>query len=110
MRIDPSLRIQPRRDLAMSPCKARLARERFWQARDRMPALPRRSLRAFQAVRVDDDGAEMLVARTGYTGEDGFEVMLPAQHAAPLWRDLLALKCSAVRARCSRHACAWKRE
>jgi aminomethyltransferase len=28
------------------------------------------------------------VARTGYTGEDGFEIMLPAAEAAPLWRAL----------------------
>jgi aminomethyltransferase len=31
------------------------------------------------------------VARTGYTGEDGFEIMLPAQDAVPAWRSLNAL-------------------
>lgn len=31
-----------------------------------------------------------LIARTGYTGEDGFEVMLPAADAAMLWDTLLA--------------------
>jgi aminomethyltransferase len=30
------------------------------------------------------------VARTGYTGEDGFEVMLPAADAAKTWIDLCA--------------------
>ncbi len=30
------------------------------------------------------------IGRTGYTGEDGFEIMLPADAAAQLWRDLLA--------------------
>ncbi len=30
------------------------------------------------------------VARTGYTGEDGFEIMLPAQEAPHTWRALLA--------------------
>ncbi|MGO9633571.1 MAG: glycine cleavage system aminomethyltransferase GcvT [Steroidobacteraceae bacterium] len=30
------------------------------------------------------------VARTGYTGEDGFEIMLPAAEAAPAWRALVA--------------------
>ena len=29
-----------------------------------------------------------MVARTGYTGEDGVEVMLPARHAPRLWREL----------------------
>ena len=28
------------------------------------------------------------VARTGYTGEDGFEIMMPAQDAVPAWRRL----------------------
>jgi len=31
-----------------------------------------------------------LVARTGYTGEDGFELMVPADSAAELWQRLLA--------------------
>jgi aminomethyltransferase len=36
----------------------------------------------------DIDG--WLVARTGYTGEDGFELMLPVADAARAWRELLA--------------------
>jgi len=31
-----------------------------------------------------------LIARTGYTGEDGFEVMLPAAESPGLWRELNA--------------------
>jgi aminomethyltransferase len=31
------------------------------------------------------------VARTGYTGEDGFEIMMPAADAVPAWRELNAL-------------------
>ncbi len=30
-------------------------------------------------------GAEAFVSRTGYTGEDGFEIYLPGEKAAPLW-------------------------
>jgi aminomethyltransferase len=33
---------------------------------------------------------DWLVARTGYTGEDGFEVMLPAEQAIGLWQGLIA--------------------
>jgi aminomethyltransferase len=33
---------------------------------------------------------DWFVARTGYTGEDGFEVMLPASEAARVWRELNA--------------------
>ncbi|MER7796644.1 glycine cleavage system aminomethyltransferase GcvT [Microbacterium sp. NPDC096154] len=36
------------------------------------------------------EGEPLLIARTGYTGEDGFEVMAPVPRAAALWRALLA--------------------
>jgi aminomethyltransferase len=32
----------------------------------------------------------LFIARTGYTGEDGFEISLPAERAEGLWNDLLA--------------------
>src|SRR6185295_17312508 len=35
-------------------------------------------------------GGDWFVARTGYTGEDGFEIMLPAADAVRAWRDLNA--------------------
>jgi aminomethyltransferase len=34
-------------------------------------------------------GIDALVARLGYTGEDGFELMVPAEAAAKLWETLL---------------------
>ncbi|WP_312677173.1 glycine cleavage system aminomethyltransferase GcvT [Microbacterium sp.] len=36
------------------------------------------------------DGADLFVARTGYTGEDGFELMIPNALAPALWDALLA--------------------
>jgi aminomethyltransferase len=33
---------------------------------------------------------DMAVARTGYTGEDGYEIILPADQAASFWKKLLA--------------------
>ena len=33
--------------------------------------------------------AQVLVSRTGYTGEDGFELIMPAKEAARFWRELL---------------------
>ena len=35
------------------------------------------------------DGTPLFVARTGYTGEDGFEVVVPQEHAVALWNALL---------------------
>ncbi|OCG75532.1 glycine cleavage system aminomethyltransferase GcvT [Microbacterium sediminis] len=43
---------------------------------------------AWASARFDD--APLLIARTGYTGEDGFELMIPVDRAAALWRALLA--------------------
>lgn len=45
-----------------------------------------KGLAPFQAC----EGDGMFIGRTGYTGEDGVEVILPGDAAACLWRDLLA--------------------
>jgi aminomethyltransferase len=34
------------------------------------------------------DGVECLVTRCGYTGEDGFELFVPGEHAVSMWRTL----------------------
>jgi len=36
------------------------------------------------------DGAPLFVARTGYTGEDGYELLIPLAQAAALWDAVLA--------------------
>ena len=77
--------LEPRRDLAMIAVQGPQARSRLWQVRPDTRA-PSESLRAFEAVAC----GEVFVARTGYTGEDGFEMSLPAQSVDTLWRDLLA--------------------
>ena len=47
------------------------------------------------------DGNEWFVARTGYTGEDGFEIMLPASEAPAVWSRLneLGVKSAGLGAR-----------
>jgi aminomethyltransferase len=77
--------IAPRRDLAMIAVQGPNAREKFWQVRPATRAATE-PLGAFFAA----DLGELFIARTGYTGEDGFEVMLPADHAPQLWMDLKA--------------------
>jgi aminomethyltransferase len=39
---------------------------------------------------VTKDGTPLFVARTGYTGEDGFEIVVPEDKAVALWDALLA--------------------
>ncbi|HEX7815133.1 glycine cleavage system aminomethyltransferase GcvT [Dyella sp.] len=34
------------------------------------------------------DGMPLFIARTGYTGEDGFEIIVPNEHAVALWQAL----------------------
>jgi aminomethyltransferase len=55
-----------------------------------LAAQPLDTLATF-AIREDMiDGVPVRVARTGYTGEDGFEVFVPAGEAVRLWRAILA--------------------
>ncbi len=39
---------------------------------------------------IEIDGETYFIARTGYTGEDGFEVFCPAPRAVKSWNDILA--------------------
>jgi aminomethyltransferase len=45
-----------------------------------------RALKPFHALEAD----ELLIARTGYTGEDGFEIVMPAASAEGFWQGWLA--------------------
>ena len=77
--------IAPRRDLAILAVQGPRARERFWQALPETRAASE-ALAPFHAGTAGD----LMVARTGYTGEDGFEVALPADRAQDAWRALVA--------------------
>ena len=80
-----TLTITPRRDLAIVAIQGPKARERFWQAYPNTRAATE-PLVPFSAALV----GTWMVARTGYTGEDGFEVILPAGEAVPMWEKLAA--------------------
>jgi len=78
-----AIEVRPRRDLAMIAIQGPAARARFWEVRK--PARAATSaLKTFEGVAL----AGQFVARTGYTGEDGFEVMSSADEIVALWRDL----------------------
>jgi aminomethyltransferase len=84
-RFKAAVAIAPRRDLAMIAVQGPQARERVWQALPESRAVSA-ALRPFHAVQ----SGEAMLARTGYTGEDGFEILLPAERAGALWQQLLA--------------------
>jgi aminomethyltransferase len=76
--------LRPRHDLAMIAVQGPRARARVWQVLPETRAASE-ALRSFQGVAL----GELMLARTGYTGEDGFELMLPAAQAEALWQRLL---------------------
>ena len=73
-----------RRDLAMIAVQGPNAREKTWLA---LPGLKSGSetLSPFSGAQIGD----FFIGRTGYTGEDGFELTLPAAQAVALWQALL---------------------
>ncbi len=83
-RIGLSVDIVPRHDLAMIAVQGPNAREKFWRA---YPAARDVKENTENFFAVQHDG--WMIARTGYTGEDGFEVTLPAGDATGLWNALL---------------------
>ncbi len=79
------VRLDERDDLAMIAVQGPLARDRVleqFRAEDRHKAA---SLKPFVAAELPG----YFVACTGYTGEDGFEIMLSNEQAAELWLKLL---------------------
>lgn len=84
-RVGFSLELRERSDLAMLAIQGPGARDLVaagYGDADALVALP-----FFHAHRDDDT----LIARTGYTGEDGFEIMLPDTRAEALWAELCSL-------------------
>jgi aminomethyltransferase len=53
-------------------------------------------LRSYAALEGRVTGVEALIARTGYTGEDGFELFVAAEDAVGVWRTLLATAAEGV--------------
>lgn len=46
-------------------------------------------LKTFRLVNQKVDGKEMIISRTGYTGEDGFELYLNPEDAEPTWNAIM---------------------
>ena len=82
-------RLTARDDLAMIAVQGPNARAKTWQALPET-AQPTADVKPFNGVDVATRRCPLFVARTGYTGEDGFEIMLPADCAADVWHALIA--------------------
>jgi aminomethyltransferase len=85
----PRLSIVPREDLAMIAVQGPNAREKTWRALPGSEAAAG-DLKPFNAVSFASPFGEVFAARTGYTGEDGFELIVPAGAAEAIWNALRA--------------------
>ncbi|WP_397475113.1 glycine cleavage system aminomethyltransferase GcvT [Pusillimonas sp.] len=77
--------------LAIIAVQGPQARARCWQAMPRAEAAAG-DLKPFHAIyHADPRFGEVMIARTGYTGEDGHELILPADRVIDLWNELLSV-------------------
>ncbi|MCP4700340.1 MAG: glycine cleavage system aminomethyltransferase GcvT, partial [Gammaproteobacteria bacterium] len=89
-----AVEVQERDDLAMIAVQGPNARQKA------IPCLPAKlseaaaGLAVFAACWEEEGEGEMFIARTGYTGEDGFEIILPNEEAPELWNALADAKIS----------------
>ncbi|KQX98368.1 glycine cleavage system protein T [Massilia sp. Root133] len=93
---DSGLAITPRRSdlsadgIALVAVQGPNARAKVWQVVPQTQSASE-ALKPFNAVIVHDTPfGELMVARTGYTGEDGFEIGVPASQVEALWNALAA--------------------
>ena len=78
--------VEERPELAMIAVQGPLAREAVLALLPEGDASVAAEMKPFNAGQFGD----LFISRTGYTGEDGFEISLPAQAAVVLWDQLLA--------------------
>jgi aminomethyltransferase len=83
-----AVELRERTDFAMLAVQGPLAREKMQQVFTQEQKQATANLRVFYGVEVDG----WWIARTGYTGEDGYEIMLPKEAAADFWDKIVAAK------------------
>ena len=76
--------VTPRRDLAIIAVQGPNAKSKVWQVLPESRAVTE-ALKPFYSANVGDT----FIATTGYTGETGFEITLPASQAENFWQKLL---------------------
>jgi aminomethyltransferase len=77
--------VTERADLAMIAVQGPNARDKAHVVMTAAQAEAAAGLKVFMGI--ESEG--LFIARTGYTGEDGYEIMLPAEQAAEMWQRLV---------------------
>jgi aminomethyltransferase len=80
------LTLNERDDLAMIAVQGPAAREKALAVFSSENAQKAEALKVFNGIEIES----YFIARTGYTGEDGFEIMVSNQDASKLWDALVA--------------------
>lgn len=86
--VDYEVGLQERQDLAIIAVQGPEARQKLQTVLGEQGQRIA-NLKVFHGMELNVAGEEWFVSRTGYTGEDGCEVILPASQAEELWRALL---------------------
>ncbi|ERO62902.1 glycine cleavage system aminomethyltransferase GcvT [Pseudomonas piscis] len=89
---DFQVRLRERAELAMLAIQGPQARQRISELVSQPRATLIQQLKPFEG-RVDGD---WFIARTGYTGEDGLEIVLPAEQAPAFFNDLVGAGISPI--------------
>lgn len=79
------IEIKERQDLAMIAVQGPAACEKVYTALGEDVRAATKEMKPFSSVTI----GELMIARTGYTGENGFEIILPAKAAPFSWQMLL---------------------
>jgi aminomethyltransferase len=77
--------VREREELGMLAVQGPNARDKTHQVLGAEKSAALKDIKPFNMV----DFGDMAVARTGYTGEDGYEIMLPAEQASTFWNQLM---------------------
>lgn len=85
---DFAVEIHERPELAIIAVQGPDARDRFHSIVSPPSRELTERLARFQATFLAGEASDWCVARTGYTGEDGYEIILPASDAPGLWQSL----------------------
>lgn len=77
------------RDLTVSHCMVALQGPRAEEILNPLVDIDLKQIRYYRGAGAHMLEQSVLVSRTGYTGEDGFEIIIPAAHGMALWETLM---------------------
>jgi aminomethyltransferase len=80
--------VTERQDFAMIAVQGPAARDKVLGLLAPQSRAKAAKLGKFSAIEVDGPDSTLFIARTGYTGEDGFEIVVPEAQAVALWQRL----------------------